>query len=258
MSELVGVQGGELGVGNGLLDILLADVAAGDALENLDGLLGALADGGGGTGKLDGQEAGVGVGEVGGVDREARGAGGGLGEEAEARSPLDGGLAAEEGGENGNLRLGRVDARAGESNDDGVSGAAARSLLTTKVLAGLGLEGLAASGGRGDVLEELANPLGEGVGSGTVGDDGDVGLGVDNVGEAGNVLLVQVLLVGSRRTGVEGGTETSVEGDGVGVIEGNGGGIGIEGGLLGVEDTLDILVELVGWIGVSTLSKQQG
>lgn len=246
MSELVGVQGGELGVGNGLLDILLADVAAGDALENLDGLLGTLADGGGGTGKLDGQKAGVGVGEVGGVDREARGAGGGLGEEAEAGSPLDGGLAAEEGGENGDLRLGRVDAGAGESNDDGVSGTAARSLLTTKVLAGLGLEGLAASGGRGDVLEELANPLGEGVGSGTVGDDGDVGLGVDNVGEAGNVLLVQVLLVGSRRAGVEGGTEASVEGDGMGVIEGNGGGIGVEGGLLGVEDTLDILVELVG------------
>lgn len=44
----------------------------------------------------------------------------------------------------------------------------------------------------------------------------------------------------------------------MGVIEGNGGGIGIEGGLLGVEDTLDILVELVGWIGVSTRSKQQG
>lgn len=241
------VQGVELGVGNGLGNILLGNSARGNALENLDGLLGALADGGGRARELNSQETGVRVGEVGGRDGETGSAGGGLGEEAEARGPFDAGLAAEKGGKDGNLGLGRVVAGAGESNDDGVASSVARSLLTTEVLAGIGLQGLAASRGSGHVLEELADPLGEGIGSGAIGDDSDVGPGVDNVGEAGNVILVQVLLEGSRGSRVQGGTQTRVEGDGVGVVEGDSGDIGIESDLLEAENALNLLVEFVGW-----------
>jgi hypothetical protein len=38
-----------------------------------------------------------------------------------------------------------------------------------------------------------------------------------------------------------------VESDGVGVVESSGGDVGVEGSLLVVKNTLDILVELVGW-----------
>jgi hypothetical protein len=38
-----------------------------------------------------------------------------------------------------------------------------------------------------------------------------------------------------------------VESDGVGVVKSSGGDVGVEGGLLVVKNTLDILVELVGW-----------
>jgi hypothetical protein len=118
-------------------------------------------------------------------------------------------------------------------------------LLTTKVLGGVRLESLATSRGRRHVLEELANPLGERIGRGTVGNKSNVGLSVSNVGVASNVLLVQVLLVRSGGAGEEGGAETSVEGDSVGVVESSGGDVGVEDSLLGVENTLNILVELV-------------
>ncbi|KAI6769718.1 hypothetical protein HG530_004347 [Fusarium avenaceum] len=164
MSELSLVQKAELGIGDSLLDVVLAGLAVSDALKHLNGLLGALADRGGGAAELDSKET----------------------------------------------------------------------------------RSLAASGGGGHVLEELANPLGERIGRGTVGNESDVGLGVSDVGVAGDVLLVQVLLVGSRGAGEEGGTKTSVESDGVCVIKSNCGGIGVKSGLLVVKNTLDILVELVG------------
>ncbi|KAI6761565.1 hypothetical protein HG531_002118 [Fusarium graminearum] len=197
LSEVVLAQEVELGVGNGLLDILLAGLAISDGLENLNGLLGTLANRGGGTAELDGHETGIGVYEVGGVDSETSSASGGLGQHAEAGSPLDSGLATEESSQDSVLRLGRVVTGAGEGNDDRVTGGGVCSLLTTKVLGGLGLEGLAVSGGGGHIVEELANPLGEAIGRGTVGDEGDIGLGISDIGVAGNVLLVHVLLVGS-------------------------------------------------------------
>lgn len=95
----------------------------------------------------------------------------------------------------------------------------------------------------------MADPLGESLGGSAIGDNGDVGLGVDNVGEAGDVLLVQVLLEGGRGGRVQRRAETRVEGDGVGVVEGESGDVGVESSLLETENTLDFLVELVGCKG---------
>lgn len=251
---LVGVESSELGVGNSLRNVLLADGTLRNALEDLDSLLSTLADGGGGTGELDGQETGIRVGEAGGGNGETGSASSGLGEKAEAGSPLDAGLAAEEGSEDGDLGLGGAVAGTGEGDDDRVSGGVALSLLTTKVLAGLGLEGLAASRGSRNLLEELTNPLGDGLGGGAIGNEGDVGLGVDNISEAGDVLLVQVLLVGAGAGRVERRTETGVEGNGVGVVEGDGSDVVAELSLLGAEGSLDILVELVGYRYVNVVA----
>lgn len=243
-TELSLLKGVELGVGNSLGDVLLAHRAIRDALERLSGVLGGLANSGGRASKLNSQQAGVGVSEVGGRDGEASRPGGGLGEQAEARSPLDRGLATQQSSEDGNLGLRAVAVGAGEGDDHGVATSVVRPLLAAVVLGRLNLEGLAALRAGRDVLEELANPLGQGVGRRTVGDDSNVGLGVDDVGVASNVLLVQVLL-GSRQRRVYGGAEAGVEGDGVGVVEGQSGHIGVESSLLEVQDTLNILVELV-------------
>jgi hypothetical protein len=121
------------------------------------------------------------------------------------------------------------------------------SLLTTIVLGSLNLQGLAALRSRGNILEELTNPLREILGRSTLSNESDVRLGVNDVGVASNVLLVQVLLVGSRGSRIDGGTQTDMEGDGVSVVEGESVDIGIEGSLLEMENSLNILVELVGY-----------
>lgn len=54
-------------------------------------------------------------------------------------------------------------------------------------------------------------------------------------------------MAGKGGVGSEGSSETSVEGNGMGVVEGNGGDVGAVGGLAELQDTLDLLVELVGW-----------
>lgn len=100
---------------------------------------------------------------------------------------------------------------------------------------------------RGNILEELTNPLREILGRSTLSNESDVRLGVNDVGVASNVLLVQVLLVGSRGSRIDGGTQTDMEGDGVSVVEGESVDIGIEGSLLEMENSLNILVELVGY-----------
>lgn len=124
----------------------------------------------------------------------------------------------------------------------------AQSLLATIVLGSLSLERLAALGAGGDVLEELSDPAGESLGGGAVGDEGNVGLGVDNIRVAGNVLLVEVLLVGGRSVGGQGRSKAGVEGNGVGVVEGNGGDVVVVDGLLQVQNTLNLLVEFMGCI----------
>lgn len=238
----------ELGVGDGLGHVLLADGASGDGLKGLDGLLSSLANRGGGTRQLDGQKTSVRVGLVGGDNGETRSSGSGLGQEAEARGPLDGGLTTEKGSQNLDLGLGASGVGSGEGNHNGVARGVASSLLTTKVLGGLSLEGLSAAGGSRNALEELVNPLGQGLRASTVGDNGNVGLGVDDIGEAGNVLLVDVLLEGSSGGGVQGGTETRVEGHGVSVVQSEAGNVGVDGGLLVGQDSFNLLVELVGYM----------
>lgn len=123
----------------------------------------------------------------------------------------------------------------------------AGSLLTTKVLGGLSLESLSAASGSRNALEELVDPLGQGLRASAIGDNGNVGLGVDDVGEAGNVLLVDVLVEGSGRGGIQGGTEARVEGHGVSVVQSKAGNIGVDGSLLVGQDSFNLLVELVGW-----------
>lgn len=239
-------QGIELGLGNGLADILLGNRALGNALESLDGLLGGLADGRSRSRELDGQETGVGVGQVGSGNGNARGVGGNLGEQGESSRPLDGGLTAQESSQDGNLRLGSRVAGAGEGNHHRVAVGKAGSLLTTEVLGGLVLQSLAALGSRGDVLEELADPLRQVVGGSAIGDHSNVGLGVGDIGIAGNVLLVEVSLVGGRGGQVQGSTKTVVEGDGVGTVEGQSTGIRVGHGGVDVKNPVDVLVELVG------------
>jgi hypothetical protein len=84
--RLLGViQNVELGVGNSLGDIFLADRAVGNGLEGLHGGLSTLADGGSRARKLDGEETSIGVSEVRGGNRESGGASGCLGKKAVAR-----------------------------------------------------------------------------------------------------------------------------------------------------------------------------
>ena len=257
LTQLSLVQSIELGVGNGLGHILLANRAVGNALQGLDGRLSTLADGSGRAGELDSQETSVRVSQVRGRDGEASDIRSGLGEQAVSGSPLNGRLATEERGQHGNLRLGGGVGGAGEGNDHGVASGVARALLTTVVLGSLRLELLAGLRLGLDILEELADPLGEALGGSTIGDDGQVGLRVDGIREAGNVLLVQVLLVGGGRRRVDGSAKAGVERNGVGVVEGDSGNIGVESGLLKAEHALNLLVELVRyvWVNIKPVSQ---
>ena len=192
------VENVELGLGNGLGDVLIADGAGSDALESLDGLLGGLANGRGRAGKGDGQETGVRVDEVAGHSVGSRGSGN-LGEEGESRRPLDGRLAAEKGSEDGGLGAG---GGGGESDSDGIAGAALNALLSTVVGGSGGLDGLLA--GSRNLVEELGGPLAQGALGGTVADESNVGLGVDLLGERGDGVFVKVALRGSSGRGVHG------------------------------------------------------
>jgi len=71
------------------------------------------------------------------------------------------------------------------------------TLLTTEVLGSRGgLNRVLAGGGSGgEILEELAHPLGHIGGVGASSDDTDVGLGVGVLGELGEGIARQVLLV---------------------------------------------------------------
>lgn len=230
------VKGIEPGVGNGLGDFVLADGASGNALESLDGLLGSLRDGRGGAGEGDGQETGIGVSEALGRGG-GTGGGGNLGEEGEAGRPLDGGLAAEERSKHGRLRAGRR-----EGDGDGVANLAVDALLTTIIGGGSSLGALA---GGGNLVEELGSPLGDGTLGGAVGDEGNVGLGVDLLGEGGNRVLIKIAVGGSGRLGIHGGTEAVVEGNGVSGVQRDGGRVGSDLELLEVDRESDLLVELM-------------
>ena len=117
------------------------------------------------------------------------------------------------------------------------------ALLTSKVLGGwardvdlwLGL----------NITEELSNPLGQLGLSGTVGDNGDVGLGVSGAGEIGNGLVVEVFSEWSGGSWHDRGTETGVECDAVDGVVGNLDGVFLRAVLLQVDGWLNLLVVLV-------------
>lgn len=229
-------------LGDGLDDVLLGNRAVNDALESLDGLLGDLGNRRSGTGDLDGEETSIGVGDVGSGRASARSRGSDLGQKAETRRPLDAGFTAKEAGEDSDLGLAGAEGSAGESNDDRVGALLGDTSLAAVVLGGrLGNLGF---GCRRHALEEGLNPPGQTRLTGTVSDNGDVGLGVGSLSKGGNGVLVEVR--GDRGLGrrVEGCAKTAVESDGVGGIEGDSG--SINAGLLQVNDVLNLLVELVG------------
>jgi hypothetical protein len=236
-------ENGKLGLGNRLGQVLLRDTALGHALEGLDGLLSGLADSTSRAVDLDGKQTGIRVSVVGSLRGGSRG--GGLGQQGKARSPLDVGLAAEQGNKDGGLGLVGVEGGTREGNDERILARAGNALLAAVVLgrrAGQGVLGLG-----GNRLEERLDPLGQPGLAGTIGDDGNVGLGVGERGESGNVVLVQVRRdrgVGRR---IEGSTKAGVEGSRVGGIEGNSGGVDLS--LLEVDDVLDLLMVLVGCQG---------
>jgi len=239
---LAGSQEIELGLSNGLGKVLLGNVASGNALDGLDGLLSNLANGRASTADLDGQETSIRVSVVGG---EGLGAGVGvdsLGEKAETRRPLDGGGATEKADKDSGLRGVAAKGSTGEGNDISVLAGLGNTLLATEVLGGGSIE-LALAGGR-NILEEGLDPLSETGLAGAVSDNSDVGLGIGKLGESGDGVLVQVGRDGSLRSRVARGAEAVVEGDRMGGIEGDGG--RVELGLLGVDDLDDRLVELVG------------
>lgn len=213
----------ELGTSLSLSDLLAADLTSGDALDGLNGGLGGLSDGMGGAGDGGVQKTSIGVDGAGGLDL---GGGGSLGlaEDSETGGPLDGRLATKESAKDSNLwlvELASEGAGAGEGNDEGVATVVGKALLTTVVLGLLGtLAELLERGGR-DVVEELANPLGELAVVSTVGDNGEVGLGVCALGEVGDGLGVEVLGVGGLRGGGGRVAEAAVEGEAVGRVDGH-------------------------------------
>lgn len=223
-----------------LLDVLALDVATRDLLQSLDSLRGSTRDVLGGTADGDGKKAGIGVDEALGVDLRAGEVLAGLGEEREARGPLDLGLAAEEGTKDGDLRLvgaTGVGAGAGEGDDNGVLAGVGDTLLTTIVL---GLGRLESLRGRGDAGEELVDPLGQLALLGAVGDNGKVALAVGLRGKLGDGLGLEVLAIGGRGGGDERGAQATVEGETVNGVQSKLAGVG-EALLVGEVDERDNL-----------------
>lgn len=250
LESLDGLQSAELGQSSGLLDVLAGDLTGGGLLERIDDVLA------GGTnllslaGQGDGEQTGIGVGQVLGGHVELVEALGGLGQERETGSPLDGGLAAEQGSEDGSLGLvasGAKGAGAGEGNHNGVADLGGDALLTTEVLAGGGgLDLVLAVGGAGgEVLEELARPLADIGGVGAGSNKSNVGLGVGILGVLSKSIGREVLLIGRRRGGGNGGAQATVESDTVGGIKSNVLGVGESGLLVVLEEVADNLVQFV-------------
>ncbi len=188
------LKGTVLGASNSLGEVLLGDVALRDGLDDLDGLSGGRADGLSWAREVDGEETSVGVCGVDGRDVGAWCGSGGLGEKGETWGPLDGGLSAQKSSKDSDLWLvaGSSSERAGawERNNVGVVGAGvSNTLLSSEVLGGWAGE-LAAGP---DIAEELTHPFGDLSLASTVGDNGDVGLGVGRLGELSDAVLVKIL-----------------------------------------------------------------
>lgn len=244
------LQSTELGQSNGLLDVLAGDLTGGGLLQDVNDVLGGGANLVGLAGESDSEETGVRVGVVLGRDVDLGESLGSLGQKGETRSPLDGGLAAQQSSQNGSLGLeagGAESAGTGEGDHDSVTGLGGDALLTTEVLASRGgLDAVLAGGSTGgEVLEELTNPLVNIGRVGASGDESDVGLGVGILGELSESIAGEVLLVGGALGGGLGGTQTAVEGNTVGGIDGNALGVGVDGLLLKLEEIADDLAQFV-------------
>lgn len=250
VKSLERLQSTELGQGNGLLDVLAGDLAGGGLLQSVDDVLAGSANLLGLAGKGDSEEASVGVGVVLGGDVELGEVLGGLGQKGEARSPLDGGLAAQQGSQDGSLGLeasGTKGAGSGEGNHNSVAGLGGNALLTTEILGGNGgLDLVLAGGGTGgEILEELANPLGDIGRVGASSDESDVGLGVGILGELSQSITGDVLLIRGALGRSLGGAQAAVEGNAVSGIDGNVLGVGEDGLLLVLEQIADNLLQFV-------------
>lgn len=250
LESLDGLQGAELGQSSGLLDVLAGDLAGGGLLEGIHDVLAGGTNLLGLAGEGDGEQTSVGVGKVLGRHLELVEALGGLGQERETGSPLDGRLAAQEGSKDGSLGLvagGAEGAGTGEGDHDGVANLGGDALLTTEVLAGRGGLHLVLAGGGagGEVLEELAHPLVDIGGVGAGGNESNVGLGVGILGELSQGIGREILLVGRVGGGGDGRAQATVESDTVSGIKSDVLGVGESGLLVVLEEVADNLLQLV-------------
>lgn len=217
---LLGGQRIEAGLGNSLGNILLGGRATGNGLEDLDGSISSRANSGGRLASdLQGQQAGIRVSQVAGDHLGAVDASRGLGQQGEARGPLNVRLATEQSSQDLNGSVGGVQAAGREGNDDSVARGGLDAVLAAKVLGGGAGEGAAGVGG---LLEELVNPLAQGNLGSAIGNQGKVGAGVGGAGELGDTGVAQVAAEGRGRRGVQGLTQAGVEGNGVDSIQGGG------------------------------------
>lgn len=228
--------------------MLAGDLAGSNLLDGVNGSLGSLSNGLGRAGDGGVQKTSVGVDGTGGLDLGG-GSGLGLAEDGEAGGPLDGGLATEQGAEDSNLGLVELageGAGAGEGNDEGVAAVVSEALLTAVVLGLLAALAELLEGRGRDVVEELANPLGELAVVGAVGDNGEVGLCVCALGKVLDGLGVEVLGVGGGRGRGGRVAEAAVEGEAVGRVDGHLDGAADEALVGEVDQGEDLLVVDVG------------
>ena len=124
-----------------------------------------------------------------------------------------------------------------------------KALLTTVVLGLLGALAELLQGSGRDVVEELADPLGELAVVSAVGDNGEVVLGVGALGEVLDGLGVEVLSVGGGRGRGSRGAEAAVESKAVGGVDGDSSGARGEALVGEVDEGKDLLVVDVSWRG---------
>ena len=120
------------------------------------------------------------------------------------------------------------------------------TLLSAIVGRGRRLHAELARGRSGHLAEELVRPLAQARLGGAVGNKRDVGLRVGSLSKVGERVLVEVVLRGGRKRGVDRRAKTVMECKGVGGIQSDGAGVRGELGLVDLNYPLDILLELVG------------
>lgn len=245
------LKGTELGQRSSLVDILTGHLASGNLVKNLHSLLAGRVNLVGLSGDGDGEETRVGVCVVLGRGANLREALGGLGQEREARGPLDGRLPAKERGEDGDLgpvATGAEGAGTRECNHEGIAGLRRDTLLAAKVLRGdVWLDAVLAGTGRaGEFLEELTNPLRHVSRVGAAADKGNVGLRISLLGEFGESIHIEVLLNWDVEARDDVLTQTAVESQAVGDIVSQSLCVGRNSILLKPQELDNMLVQFMG------------